>query len=131
MIVKMDDVGLALAQRDDAGSQKLGNGLVAAMPKVLTFLSVIGTAAMLWVGGHILLVSIKELGWEFPYNSLADIAHAPAGVSVIGGFLEWLILTFLSAVVGIIVGTILVTIHEKIKGNTYGGTHAADHAHAH
>ena len=56
LIVKMDDIGLSLAQRSSRFAQKFGRGLVAAMPKVLAALSAIGTVAMLWVGGHILLV---------------------------------------------------------------------------
>ena len=47
LIVKMDDVGLRLAEKDSKGAAKFGRGLVKAMPKVLTALSVIGTAAML------------------------------------------------------------------------------------
>ena len=60
VIVKMDDVGLSLAQRSSRFAQKFGRGLVAAMPKVLAALSTIGTVAMLWVGGHILLVGTDD-----------------------------------------------------------------------
>ena len=56
LIVKMDDVGLSLAGRPSRASQRIGRILVTGMPKVLAWLTVIGTAAMLWVGGHILLV---------------------------------------------------------------------------
>ena len=71
LIVKMDDVGLSLAQRSSRFAQKIGRGLVAAMPKVLAALSAIGTVAMLWVGGHILLVGADTLGWHAPY----DLVH--------------------------------------------------------
>ena len=67
-IVKMDDVGLHLAESDSPSSQKLGRGLVAAMPQLLKWLAIIGTAAMLWVGGHILVVGAHELGWDLPYD---------------------------------------------------------------
>ena len=53
LIVKMDDIGLSLAGREQESSQKLGRSLVTAMPILLQWLTVIGTAAMLWVGGHI------------------------------------------------------------------------------
>src|ERR1700755_3432174 len=67
-IVKMDDVGLSLTLRSSRFAQRAGRGLVAGMPKLLAALSVIGTAAMLWVGGHILLVGADELGWDAPYG---------------------------------------------------------------
>ena len=56
LIVKMDDVGLRLAELPAKGVARLGRGLVKAMPRLLAVLTVVGTAAMLWVGGHILLV---------------------------------------------------------------------------
>lgn len=64
LLVKMDDVGLKLAAHESNGAQAFGRGLVAAMPKVLTTIAVIGTFAMLWVGGHILLAGSAELGWH-------------------------------------------------------------------
>ena len=64
LIVKMDDIGLKLAERPSPRSQRFGRLLVTGMPKLLAWLSVIGTAAMLWVGGHILLVGFDELGWR-------------------------------------------------------------------
>ncbi len=68
-IVMMDDVGLHFTQRSALFVQRIGRGLVAGMPKLLSFLSVVGTAAMLWVGGHILLVGNDTLGWHGPYSS--------------------------------------------------------------
>ncbi len=62
IIVKMDDIGLHLAQKKSQAAQTLGRGLVAAMPKLLIALSIIGTIAMLWVGGGILIHAFEELG---------------------------------------------------------------------
>ena len=125
MIVKMDDIGLKMAQRDDASSQKLGRSLIAAMPKLLTFLSVIGTAAMLWVGGHILIVGAHELGWALPEDIVHDAEDLVTGIGGIGGILGWLVNTFLSAIVGIVVGSIIVFIAEKfgigVKGHDTEG----------
>ena len=78
LIVKMDDLGLRLAQQSSAGVAGFGRGLVKAMPKLLTVIAVVGTAAMLWVGGHILLVGTDELGWHGPYDlvhTLEEAAH--------------------------------------------------------
>ncbi|WP_380160000.1 DUF808 domain-containing protein [Kineococcus sp. R86509] len=119
LIVKMDDVGLNLARRDGAGTARFGRGLVAAMPKLLTFLTVVGTAAMLWVGGHILLVGTDELGWHPVYSfvhHLEEAAHDATGA--LGGVVGWLVNTFSSAVIGLVVGAVIVlvlsvTVHRK------------------
>ena len=82
LIVKMDDVGLHLSERPSKGVARLGRGLVKGMPKLLTALTVIGTAAMLWVGGHILLVGTDDLGLHVLYGAvhhLEEIAHDAAG----------------------------------------------------
>lgn len=126
LIVKMDDVGLAMAQRESESAQRTGNMLVAAMPKVLSFLTVIGTAAMLWVGGHILVVGAHELGWDWPYDLVHDAEDAVHDVGGIGGFLGWLVNTAISAVVGLIVGFVVVNIVERLpfaKKDEHAGAH--------
>lgn len=110
LIVKMDDVGLALAGRDSESSQKIGRAMVSGMPKLLTALTIVGTAAMLWVGGHILIVGTHELGWDGIYDIVHDLEESVADVGGLGGLLSWLVNTSLSAVVGIIVGGIVVAI---------------------
>jgi len=111
LIVKMDDIGLSLAQRTSRFAQTVGRGLVAAMPKLLAALSAIGTVAMLWVGGHILLQGTDTLGWNAPYGLVHHaeefVHYAVRGV---GGLLAWLVNTAASAVVGLIVGAVVVAI---------------------
>ncbi|KUI45276.1 ABC transporter [Mycobacterium sp. IS-1590] len=110
-IVKMDDIGLHLAQRSSKFAQKIGRGLVAGMPKLLAALSLIGTVAMLWVGGHILLIGSDELGWHLPYSAVHHVEeivhHAVGGI---GGVLAWLVNTAASAVIGLVVGAIVVAV---------------------
>ncbi len=108
LIVKMDDVGLLLAGRPSAGAQRLGRGLVAAMPRLLSTIALVGTAAMLWVGGHILLTSTDELGWHAPYELVHHGEDAVHHVAVIGGLLAWLVNTVASAIVGVVVGAIVL-----------------------
>jgi uncharacterized protein len=122
LIVKMDDAGLSLTQRRSAFAQRLGHGLVAAMPKLLAVISVVGTVAMLWVGGHILLVNIAELGWwEAPYDAVhhveEDVHHA-LDVPVLGATAAWLTNTLISAVVGLVVGLVVVLVVELLP---FGG----------
>jgi predicted DNA repair protein MutK len=114
LIVKMDDVGLKLAQRSSPRSQRVGILLVKGMPKLLAWLSVIGTAAMLWVGGHILLVGFDELGWTTPYHLVHELEHLVEDVAGIGGVLAWLVNTAASALVGFTVGVVIVTVVERV-----------------
>lgn len=78
------------------------------MPKVMSVLSVVGTAAMLWVGGHILLVGIDELGFHPIYELVHHGEEAVRGVAGIGGVLAWIVNTLASAIIGAIVGCIIV-----------------------
>lgn len=123
LIVKMDDIGLSLAGRDSETSQRVGRGLVSSMPVLLTWLTIIGTAAMLWVGGHILIVGTHELGWDGLYDIVHDLEESVADVGGIGGVLSWLVNTALSAIVGIIVGAVVVAIvsqfHEKAPAEAH------------
>ena len=122
LIVKMDDVGLTLAQRDSAAQQRVGRFLVAAMPKLLATLSAVGTAAMLWVGGHILLVGADELGWHWPYEVVHHAEELVHDVSGVGGVLAWLVNTALSAVLGLVVGAAIVAVHSAVarRGHAQG-----------
>src|ERR1700712_5501930 len=110
-IVKMDDVGLALTQRKSGFAQKVGRGLVVGMPKLLAALSAIGTVAMLWVGGHILLLGTDTLGWHAPYGFVhhleENVRHATGSSASVGGLLAWLVNTGISAVIGLVVGAIV------------------------
>jgi predicted DNA repair protein MutK len=114
LIVKMDDVGLSLAGRTSQTSQRLGRMLVTGMPKVLAWLSVIGTAAMLWVGGHILLVGFDELGWHAPYHLVHELEKVVRGVPGLGVVLAWVVNTLASALVGLVVGVVLVMVIERL-----------------
>ena len=110
-IVKMDDAGLALAQRESAGAQKLGRGLVHAMPRLMTVISVVGTAAMLWVGGHNLLNGVDDLGWHALYDLVHHAEEAVHdAVEGIGTALAWLVNTAASALIGLVVGAVVVAV---------------------
>jgi uncharacterized protein len=115
----MDDIGLNLAQRSSKFTQKVGRGLVAAMPKLLSALSTIGTVAMLWVGGHILLQGTDTLGWHAPYGFVhhleEEVHHAVEGI---GGVLAWLVNTAASALIGLVVGAIVVAVMHLLP---FGG----------
>lgn len=110
LLVKLDDIGLSMEAKGPAVRRRFGRVLVSAMPKVLTALEVIGMAAMLWVGGHILLNGADELGWHAPYGLLHQLADPAHGVPVVGGFLAWLVDALGSAIVAFVIGAVLAAI---------------------
>jgi uncharacterized protein len=100
LIVKMDDIGLHMAQRENGGSQALGRALVRGMPKLLAFLSVVGTAAMLWVGGQII---VHGFG-----------VHPEALFGLHGGVLGWIVDAALCGLFGLALGAVIVWVHHKV-----------------
>lgn len=121
LIVKMDDFGLHLTTKDSAGAKRFGELLVKGMPAVLAAITFIGTIAMLWVGGHIMLQGAHDLGWHLPYD-LVHVLESPfAGIPVVGGFLAWLVNTLCSAVLGLAWGLIVMAIlHPLLKVLPFG-----------
>lgn len=115
LIVKMDDVGLALSARGSGFARSIGRALVRAMPRVLTVLSVLGIIAMFWVGGHILLVGTDTLGWSLLYGGVHHAQEAVrAATGLVGPVLAWLTNTFFSALLGLVVGALLVAVGHLI-----------------
>ena len=116
MIVKLDDIGLHLARRTNKLTAGFGNGLVHVVPKLLKSLSVIGTAAMLWVGGGILLHGLEVLGVPTLPTVVHDIAHAIAeavGGGTIGAIIEWIANAIGAAIAGAVVGGMIVVVIRR------------------
>ena len=125
LIVKMDDIGLHLVEKRESGSAKaIGRGLLKAMPKLLAVLSVVGTAAMLWVGGQIVIHGLHELGVHGPYDVVHGIEHAVhEATGALGGLLGWLTNAGLSGVAGLILGAVIAfVLHKVLKREA--GAHA-------
>ncbi|SMY10669.1 DUF808 domain-containing protein [Brevibacterium jeotgali] len=120
IIVKMDDVGLAMTQRPRAAAQRVGRALVTAMPHVLDGLAIVGTFAMLWVGGHILLVGMSDLGLSLPYDLVHSLETPVAGIAAVGGLLAWLVNTLCSMVLGFIAGSLVLGVISLTPLGTKG-----------
>jgi uncharacterized protein len=116
LIVKMDDVGLHLAQRRGAGTRAVGRGLVKGMPVLLKALSAIGTAAMVWVGGGIIVHGLETFGLEtiphFVHGAAEGAAHA---LPFAGGVVEWIVTAAGSAVVGLVIGSVIAAVVHRVK----------------
>lgn len=105
LLVKIDDIGLKMAKNESRRVRHTGARIVRSMPAVFRVISVVGTVAMLWVGGHLLLANLGEVGIVF-FSDLLHGIHdllAPAGAVI-----AWIGETFVSAVAGLAVGLIVV-----------------------
>lgn len=115
LIVKMDDIGLHLANRRSRVKRAIGRGLVNLMPLVLSWLTVIGTAAMLWVGGGILLHGSATLGFSWPAQTVEHLAHGLASATgPAGALMAWLTTAVFSALAGVFVGAVLVLLGHQV-----------------
>jgi hypothetical protein len=121
LIVKMDDIGLHLTERRNAGSRALGRGLVHAMPKLMAALSVIGIAAMIWVGGGIIVHGLEAFGVSEPGHFIHEAAEAAAhAVPAIGGVVQWTVEAAGAGVVGLALGAAIVAVHQRLAGHRGG-----------
>ncbi|MEM8546956.1 MAG: DUF808 domain-containing protein [Pseudomonadota bacterium] len=120
VIVKADDVGVAMARlKRDGGLAALwratGRGIVSAMPFILKALSVIGTAAMIWVGGGILLHGLEGLGISAPAHWVHAVGVQIGGASAFApGFMTWLVEAALAGVFGLIVGGLTIPVVGRV-----------------
>ena len=117
LIVKLDDIGLHMAKRASSSAQAVGSFLVRMVPGLLRSLSSIGTAAMLWVGGGILLHGIEELGFESLPHMIHDVAEKIAGLfGPLAPVALWISNAIAAAIAGAIVGGIIVLIVHQFRG---------------
>ena len=123
LIVKMDDLGLLMSLKGRLGlTRAIGRGIVAGMPGFLALLLVIGTAAMLWVGGQIIIHGAHELGWHAPYDFIHDtVEGAFSGVSgPFLGALKWGMTAMMDAIFGLAVGVLLIPLATWAIGPVWG-----------
>lgn len=116
LIVKLDDIGLALARRRSALAQGIGRAMVRAMPVILASLSVIGVAAMMWVGGGIIVHGLEQLGVAGPAHVIHAAAHAgavavPSAAAIVG----WLISAVGALVAGALIGMLPVFVLSVVR----------------
>ncbi len=127
LIVKMDDIGLHLSRRPSPALRLIGRGLVTAMPVLLQALSHLGVAAMVWVGGGILLHGLEEFGLGAIPQTVHHLAEAAAHASPFAqGVIEWLVNALGAAVAGLIVGGVIVGVMHLLprKKTPAGEGHA-------
>ncbi|MFP7832498.1 DUF808 domain-containing protein [Marisediminicola sp. LYQ134] len=112
LLVKIDDIGLRLMKSPSRQVRRSGARIVMSMPAVFRFISIVGTVAMLWVGGHLVIANLAETFWHAPY----DLVHAATeAVAAAGPVVVWLTDTAISAVFGIILGLIVVVVVTAVS----------------
>ncbi|MGV9194123.1 DUF808 domain-containing protein [Microbacterium sp. MC2] len=107
LLVKIDDIGLKMAKDDDRRVRHTGTRIVRSMPAVFRVISVIGTVTMLWVGGHLVLQNLGEVGWALPLDLLHGIEHL---LAPLGAVIVWIGETLVSAIAGLALGLVIVGI---------------------
>jgi len=105
LLVKIDDIGLKMAKNPAQRVRHTGTRIVRSMPAVFRFISVLGTVAMLWVGGHLVLINLGEVGLHAPADVLHAVEHAR---EPLGGFVVWVVDTIISAIAGLAWGLVIV-----------------------
>ena len=120
LIVKADDVGLAMAGNQKSGGfgslvRGTGRGLVVGMPVLLKTLGIVGTAAMIWVGGGIIVHGLEGYGLGAPAHAI-HAASVAAGTALPGlaGIVEWLVGAAGSGIVGLAIGAALIPVTSFI-----------------
>jgi len=112
LLVKIDDVGLGMAQSSARRVRSTGEWIVRSMPTVFRIISIIGTVAMLWVGGHLVIANLAETFWEGPYSLLHAATHA---IESLGPVVVWIVDTTLSGLFGLVVGLIIAGIVFAVR----------------
>ncbi|MHA3977875.1 DUF808 domain-containing protein [Halovulum sp. GXIMD14794] len=116
LIVKADDFGLFLARAGRLTvTRKLGELIVRGMPAFMKLLTTIGTAAMLWVGGSIIVHSLAEIGWHGPEHFIDGIAASlGGGAGDWAGAVKWLVKAVLDGILGLALGAVIVAVMTKV-----------------
>ena len=124
LIVKIDDIGLHLTKQANGAKQAVGRFLLRFVPKLLVTLSVVGTVAMLWVGGGIIVHGTHEVGFHAIYDIVHGAEYAVKGITgTAGGVLGWVTYAAMSAVVGLVLGGVIAFVLHKVLGVGAGEGH--------
>ncbi|WP_421704538.1 DUF808 domain-containing protein [Aliiroseovarius sp.] len=123
LIVKADDLGLLMSNKGRMGiTRAVGRGIVKAMPGFMKLLTVVGTAAMLWVGGNIVVHGLHEMGWhpiyEFIHHAAESAAHAVG--EGWAGIVGWAVTAGLDGVFGFVLGLLLIPLATRVIGPIWG-----------
>ena len=132
LIVKADDIGLHMAAEGRLGATRAtGRGIVKGMPVFMTVLSAVGTAAMIWVGGSIIVHGLEGFGITGPGHWIEHMAEvAAAAVPGVAGAVRWAVTAFFDGILGLALGLALIPVAGRVIGPAIAavtGKRAAGH----
>ncbi len=118
LLVKADDIGLRLSQTSRMATLRaFGRAIVKHMPKFMAFIAAVGTAAMLWVGGNIIMHGLYDLGWKAPYQAIHGVAESVGhGFGALRGAVEWLVVAGLDGAAAFLLGSLCVLLIAYVVG---------------
>jgi predicted DNA repair protein MutK len=116
LIVKADDAGLYMSRRGRLGlTRALGRGIVRGMPGFMAILSAVGTAAMIWVGGSIVIHGLAQIGFAWPEHQIHHVADLAAhAVPQAAGLVTWAVKAVLDGIVGLILGLLILPLSHYV-----------------
>jgi predicted DNA repair protein MutK len=120
--VKADDLGVALAKNSSASgwgavSRAFGYALVTGMPIFLVFLSVLGTAAMIWVGGGIIVHGLETYGLTAIGHAIHYAAEVAGHMMMpITGMVAWIVTAIGFGILGLAIGALAIPLMEFVIG---------------
>ena len=123
LIVKADDLGLLMSNKGRMGiTRAIGRGIVKAMPGFMKLLTIVGTAAMLWVGGNIVVHGLHEMGWHPIYDFIHHAAESASHAVGEGwaGIVGWAVTAGLDGVFGFVLGLLLIPLATRVIGPIWG-----------
>jgi predicted DNA repair protein MutK len=123
LLVKIDDIGLRMVKSPNRRVRHNGTRIVRSMPAVFRGISILGTVAMLWVGGHLVLENVGEVGWHWTTDLLHGVEHLLEGL---GPVVVWTGETLVSAIAGLALGLVIVGVILVIDRLRGGRRHEAD-----
>jgi predicted DNA repair protein MutK len=116
LIVKADDAGMVLARSRAGVLRVLGRTVVLGMPVFLKGLGIVGTAAMVWVGGGIFIHGLEEFGIAWPAHAAHALADLAAGAPVMAGLLGWFAGALAAGVFGLVLGALCIPVAHYMIG---------------
>ena len=117
LLVKIDDIGLRMAKSPVRRVRHNGARIVRSMPAVFRGISILGTVAMLWVGGHLVLENVGKVGWHWTTDLLHGVEHL---LEAAGPVVVWIGETLVSAIAGLLLGLVIVGV-IMLVGRLRGG----------
>ncbi|MDT0178893.1 DUF808 domain-containing protein [Microbacterium sp. ARD31] len=130
LLVKIDDIGLRMAKSPVRRVRHNGARIVRSMPAVFRGISILGTVAMLWVGGHLVLENVGKVGWHWTTDLLHDVEHL---LEAAGPVVVWVGETLVSAIAGLVLGLVFVGVimlvgrlrggHKEHRGSSSASVH--------